>query len=325
MKNILITGGLGFIGFNAIQLWKREKPQYNYFVIDVETYAAQFKINEKKKWFEDNNINYFKCNICDEFSINSLITQYKIDTIINFAAESHVDNSISGPNVFFQTNIIGTTILLNLAKQHNLRFHQIGTDEVYGETIPDFWEYDGFNVDYINYPEFIPLVPSSPYSSSKASADMIALSYYKTFGTKVTVSRCTNNFGKYQHPEKLIGTVISKALKNEKIPVYGKGYQRRHWIYVDEHNRAVMNILEKGKIGKIYNIAPPKENWLTNMKLIRFILKTLNKSNDLIEHVTDRLGHDTSYFLHGTDFCQCDKNWKEDMKDTVEWYKKSLI
>lgn len=326
MKNILITGGLGFIGFNAIQLWKREKPQYNYFIIDIETYAAQFKITEKHKWLIDNNIKYFKCDICDAFSVESIIQQEHIDTIVNFAAESHVDNSISGPDVFFKTNIIGTTTLLNLAKKYNLRFHQIGTDEVYGETTPDDWEDVDkmYNiVDVIEHPEEKPLVPSSPYSSSKASADMIALSYHRTFGTQVTVSRCTNNFGKYQHCEKLIGTVISKALKNEKIPVYGKGNQKRHWIHVDEHNRMVMNILEKGKCGKIYNIAPPKENWITNMTLIKFILKTLNKSNDLIEHVTDRLGHDTSYFLYGTDFCQSDKNWKKYMIETINWYKES--
>ena len=326
MKNILITGSLGFIGFNAIQLWKREKPQYNYVVLDKETYAAVFKLNDKRQWCIDNNIHMYKCDICDEFSVESIIQQEHIDTIVNFAAESHVDNSISGPNVFFKTNIIGTTTLLNLAKKYDLRFHQIGTDEVYGETTPDDWEDIDkmYNiVDVIEHPEEKPLVPSSPYSSSKASADMIALSYHRTFGTQVTVSRCTNNFGKYQHCEKLIGTVISKALKNEKIPVYGKGNQKRHWIHVDEHNRMVMNILEKGKLGKIYNIAPPKENWITNMTLIKFILKTLNKSNDLIEHITDRLGHDTSYFLYGTDFCQADKNWKKDMIETINWYKEN--
>ena len=172
-------------------------------------------INEKHQWCQDNNVGCFKCNICDEFAVDALVKQYNIDTIVNFAAESHVDNSIKNPNIFFETNIIGTQHLLNIARKYNLRFHQISTDEVYGETSPDSW---------LNYSSIqIPIKPSSPYSSSKASADLIALSYYRTYGTNVTVSRCSNNFGKYQHSEKLIGTVISKALKNEKIPIYGKG------------------------------------------------------------------------------------------------------
>lgn len=323
MKNILITGGLGFIGFNAIQLWKKERPKYNYIIVDAETYAAQFMLNEKREWLQANNINCFKANINDEFSINSLIQQYKIDTIVNFAAESHVDNSIENPNIFFETNVLGTATLLNLAKKYDLRFHQIGTDEVYGETTPDDWVEDLYGNSMTINAEEKTLVPSSPYSSSKASADMIALSYHHTFGTKVTVSRCSNNAGKWQHPEKLIGTVISKALKDEKIPVYGKGNQRRHWIDVDDHNMAIMNILEKGKIGKIYNIGPVYENWITNMQLIRFILKCLDKPTTLIEHITDRLGHDTSYFLYPTEDMPS-RSYKKFMPEIVNWYKENL-
>jgi len=277
MKNILITGGLGFIGFNAIQLWKKEQPNYNYFIVDIETYAANFKLTEKHEWLKANNVAYFKCDICDEFSIEVLVKQYSIDTIVHFAAESHVDNSITGPDVFFQTNVIGTTKLLNVAKRNNLRIHVIGTDEVYGETTPNDWFVDTYGGAELIDAKDKPLVPSSPYSSSKASADMIALSYHRTFGTKVTVSRCTNNFGPWQHPEKLIGTVINKALKDQHIPVYGKGNQKRHWIYVDEHNKKIMEILEKGLLGRIYNIAPSESNWITNITLIKFILKTLNK------------------------------------------------
>lgn len=323
MKNILITGGLGFIGFNAIQLWKKEKPEYNYFIIDNETYAAQFLLDEKLDWLAKNNIPCFKCDICDEFSIEALIKQFSIDAIINFAAESHVDNSITGPDIFFQTNIIGTTKLLNLAKKHNLRYHQIGTDEVYGETTPDDWDYIN-DYDFIQHPEYKAIIPSSPYSSSKSSADMIALSYHRTFGTKVTVSRCTNNAGKYQHTEKLIGTVISKALNNEKIPVYGKGNQKRHWIHVDDHNRAIMQILESNDYGKIFNIGPCKENWITNIKLIKFILKYLNKPVDLIEHVTDRLGHDTSYFLPPS-FGIKTLKYTEFMPGIIDWYTDHLL
>ena len=173
-------------------------------------------------------------------------------------------------------------------------------------------------------PEDMPLKPSSPYSSSKTSADLIVLSYFRTFKTQVTISRCSNNFGKYQHIEKLIGTVISNALNNNKIPVYGKGNQKRHWIYVDEHNHALMDILEKGVLGKIYNIAPPIENYISNIKLINFILSVLNKSTNLISYVTDRLGHDTSYFLVGTDFCKRNKSLKDDMIETIKWYQTFL-
>lgn len=327
-KNILVTGGRGFIMFNGLKLWKSIYPECNFICIDNNTYADKFMQKEKNNWLDTNNILRFVIDLSNDnayYQLCDIVEKYNIDAIIHGAAESHVDNSLNDPNIFFKSNVLGTANILNVAKKYNLRITIVSTDEVYGETTPDLWECDWHGIDYNDYPEIIPLIPSSPYSSSKASADMIALSYYKTFGTKATISRCTNNFGKYQHPEKLIGTVISKAIKNEKIPVYGKGNQRRHWIYVDEHNKAVMNILEKGKIGKIYNIAPPKENWLTNMKLIKFILKTLNKSTDLIEHVKDRLGHDTSYFLRGTDFCQCDKSWKNDMIETINWYKENLI
>lgn len=323
MKNILITGGLGFIGFNAIQLWKKERPQYNYFIIDNETYAANFMLEEKRNWIAANCIPYFKCDICDEFSVDALVTQLGIDIIVNFAAESHVDNSITGPDVFFQTNVIGTTKLLNIAKKHDLRFHQIGTDEVYGETCPNDWYQETPHGEEYIGAEQKPLVPSSPYSSSKASADMIALSYHHTFGTKVTVSRCSNNAGKYQHPEKLIGTVISKALNDQKIPVYGKGNQKRHWIDVNDHNAAVMDILENGKLGKIYNIGPDEKNWITNIQLIKFILKYLGKPTTLIEHITDRLGHDTTYFLYPTKEMKS-RNYKQFMPEIIDWYKDIL-
>lgn len=314
MKNILVTGGLGFIGFNAIQLWKKEKHEYNYIIVDNETYAAQFLLDEKLDWLAKNNIPCFKCDICDEFSVEALIKQFNIDAIVNFAAESHVDNSITGPDIFFKTNIIGTTKLLNLAKKYDLRFHQIGTDEVYGETHPESWtEYSA------KYPKDMPIVPSSPYSSSKASADMIALSYHRTFGTKVTVSRCTNNAGKYQHTEKLIGTVISKAISNKKIPVYGEGNQKRHWIHVDDHNRAIMQILESDQYGEIFNIGPCQENYITNIELIKFILTYLNKPFDLIEHVTDRLGHDTTYFLPPS-FDMKTTAYTEFMPEVIDWY-----
>lgn len=326
MTNILITGGLGFIGFNAVQLWTKTRPDLQLFVLDLETYAAGFMLEEKRKWLTDHGVLSFKCDIGDEFSVGAIVQQNNIDTIVNFAAESHVDNSINSPDIFFNTNVIGTAKLLNVAKKFGVRFHQVSTDEVYGETTPASWEneYDMWYDEGYIPADMMPLKPSSPYSASKAAADMAVLSYVRTFGLNATVSRCTNNFGKWQHPEKLIGTTIKAALADKRIPIYGKGKQMRHWIYVDEHNKAVMDILERGEAGKIYNIAPPEANWLTNMKLVKFILKQLGKPTSLIEHVTDRPGHDTSYFLVGTEFCQSKRKWKEDMASTVEWYKENL-
>ncbi len=257
----------------------------------------------------------YKCNINDEFAVDAIIKQNMIDTIVNFAAESHVDNSILNPDVFFETNIIGCTKLLNIAKKYNIRFHQISTDEVYGETTPTSW-----SKQKISNPNKMPLIPSSPYSSAKSSADMIALSYHRTYGTKVTISRCSNNFGPWQHPEKLIGTVITKALNDKNIPVYGKGNQKRHWIHVDDHNHAIMKILESGEIGKIYNIGPSKKNWITNITLIKFILNYLGKPRELIEHIQDRLGHDTSYFIPQSEQFET-QDYKKALVPVIEWYK----
>lgn len=337
MKNILITGIRGFIGFNAIQLWKKENPEYNYVGLDANTYADKIFQDKKNKWLDENGIDHFDVELgkysayqSSSWRLTHIVEKYNIDTIVHFAAESHVDNSIKNPNAFFEANVLGTVDVLNCAKDHDLRVHVIGTDEVYGETTPDSWidrcatENSERGYTYYIEPKDKPLVPSSPYSSSKASADMIALSYQHTFGTNVTISRCTNNFGPWQHPEKLIGTTISKALRNEKIPVYGKGNQKRHWIHVDEHNRAVMQILKNGKSGAIYNIGPRHDNWITNIELIKFILKQLNKPETLIEHVTDRLGHDTSYYLHSSTIYESPRNWKDDMVSTISWFKENI-
>ena len=308
-KNILVTGNLGFIGFNFCKLVKKYYSDVNIFGLDCCTYAAEFMLAEKQKWNKENNIITFYENIFHhKNTIDEIITKYDIDAIVHFAAESHVDRSISGPNIFFETNVMGTVNLLELARKHNIRMHFISTDEVYGITYPEDKCYEDYKV-----------CPSSPYSSSKASADMIVLSYYKTFGTKVTISRCTNNFGEYQASEKLIPTVISKAINNEKIPVYGNGLQKRHWIYVQEHNKAVLDILENGEIGKIYNIAPDEFNYITNMEIIQFILQYLNKPIDLIEHVTDRAAHDTSYYLYSSHYTS-DKIYTFDLANTINWY-----
>ena len=315
MKSIIVTGNLGFIGFNFCQLLKKKHPEVKIVGVDSETYAAQFMLDEKKAWNEQNDIFQLHEDIRFGTSkIDEIVKVHEVDTIVHFAAESHVDNSIKHPNIFFETNVLGTANLLNIAKDNNIRIHVIGTDEVYGMTWPNSDAHENY-----------PLCPSSPYSSSKASADLIALSYFKTFGTAVTVSRCTNNFGPWQHYEKLIPTVISHALETKRIPVYGDGLQKRHWIHVDEHNEAVIKILEDGELGQVYNIAPLPENYISNIDIIKFILDELRKPYSLIEYVADRLGHDTSYFLKDFKFQNKFGNanktlWKDRMKDTIKWY-----
>lgn len=325
-RSIEFTGGLVFIGFNALQLWAKEHPECEYFTVDNETYAAQFMLQEKRAWLKENGIKHLKCDICNEKRVEDFTVKNGIDTIVSFAAETHVDNSISGPDIFFKTNVLGTAALLNIAKKHDLRFHQVSTDEAYGETSPESWisvNAAAPNASKIISTEDYVLKPSSPYSSSKASADLIALSYYRTFGTNVTISRCGNNAGRWQHPEKLIGTVISRALRDEKVHVYGKGIQKRYWIDVDDHNRAIFKIFSDSDIGKIYNIGPTEENYITNMQLIKIILRCLKKPMSLVEHVTDRLWHDTTYFLHQTEEFQT-RCVKDFMPEVVEWYKENL-
>ena len=317
-KNILLTGGRGFIGFNALMLWKKLYPECNLIALDANTYADKDQQSFKNQYLENNDIKYYELDLSEKTSYNELlhiIDNNNIDAIIHMAAESHVDNSILNPNIFFQSNIIGTVNVLNVVRKTNIRLHVVSTDEIYGETTPNDWLLlDDNELPQIN--------PSSPYSSSKASADLIAKSYFRTFGTKVSISRCSNNFGPFQHPEKLIPTVINKVLKNEKIPVYGKRNQKRHWIYVDEHNKSIMNILEKGQPGFTYNIAPLHDNYLANIDLIKFIIDKLGKSYDLIEHVQDRAGHDVSYYMEANyDFCNSNRHWQDDMIKTIEFYR----
>lgn len=289
--NILITGGLGFIGFNFIQYLVEHKIKslnYKLFCVDCCTYAAEPYLEYKLQYLKNNNIPLFKIDICDFKTIEQIITEYHIDGIINFAAETHVDNSIKQPDIFIKTNIQGTWNLLELSKKYDLRFHQISTDEVYGSVDPV--------KDIVN--EEFKYNTSSPYSSSKASADLITLSYYKTFGTKVTISRCTNNYGKYQHQEKLIPKVIDNILHNKKIPVYGEGLQMRNWIHVIDHCDGIWRIFNSNKYGEIYNIG--SSTLITNIELVKNIIKQLNASENLIEFVTDRPGHDFCYHLDST-------------------------
>ena len=305
-------------GFNFIRNLLEKGTKCNISCIDSMTYAAEPFINEKIKFLEDNKVHIYKYAIFDP-KVSVALSLENTDTIVNFAAETHVDNTIASPGPFITSNIVGVFNLLEFAALLKLRFHQIGTDEVYGPTTPEM----GIN-------ENSQLVPSSPYSATKASADMLVLSYARTFGVNATISRCTNNFGPWQHEEKLLPKTICNALKGKKIPVYGDGMQRRHWIYVDDHNDAVMKILQHGKPGEIYNIAPPKENLITNIDLIKMVLAKLGKSEDLIKFVKDRPGHDGCYFLYGDKIkeeCGYDsssRDFKKDLDYTIDWYSSKL-
>ena len=316
MNGILVTGGLGFIGFNFIS--RLFKEGYNNIVcIDKITYAAKPWLEIKLKFLYENGVTLCFDDIQNEAAVERIIVKNQIDTIVNFAAETHVDNSISNPTPFFSSNILGVVSLLKAVKKFGLRFHQIGTDEVYGSVDPA-----KDNVD-----ECFPLNASSPYSSAKASADLITLSYFKTFGCNVTVSRCSNNFGPWQHPEKLIPKTITNALQGKDIPVYGDGKQRRFWIHVDDHNEAVMKILENGKPGEIYNIAPDPNNLVENISIVEAICDHLKVDKKIIKHVADRPGHDLCYYLNGFKLqngCGFKPRLADafipDLMATVDWY-----
>lgn len=321
-RNILVTGAKGFIGFNALRHWKKLYPEIRFFGTHADTYADRFMSEDKEKWRRENGVPFWVFDLGNSehtAELEYFIKKCGIDSIVHFAAESHVDNSIKGPRPFFRSNVTGTVNVMETARKLGLRVHVVSTDEVYGPTTPEDWEWPGFNVD----PGLKPLRPSSPYSSSKASADLIALSYFHTYGTRVTVSRCTNNAGEYQHSEKLIGTVIKNALAGRDVPVYGEGLQKRHWIHVDDHNDAVMDILQNGDPGRIYNIAPPAENWITNIDLVKAILGCLGRPESLIRHVDDRPGHDVSYFLRPSGNLKA-KALSEFIPGTVDWYAEKL-
>lgn len=320
MKNILITGGFGFIGFNALLEWARF-PEYKFFNVDSETYAARYKLKEKKALLKRLGVKSFKKSICDANAIKKIVIDNDIRAIVNFAAESHVDNSISGPKVFFDTNVMGVVNLLDICRKYGCRLHQVSTDEVIGAISPEM---------RVDSSESAKLDPSSPYASSKAAAELVINSYVKTYDVNATISRCTNNIGEWQNPEKLVPKTILNALADKKIPVYGNGKQRRFWIDVKSHNDALLEILRRGKPGETYNIAPCEDNLLENISLIKQILKTVKKPQELIEHVTDRAAHDVCYWLDAKKI-DCELGWidsrdfSETLTRTVNWYSKEGI
>ena len=318
MKKVLITGGAGFIGSNFIHYILSKYNDYQVINLDKLTYAANL---ENLKDIEDNkNYRFIHGDIADQEFIFKLFENEKFDIIINFAAESHVDNSILNPQIFTITNILGTQVLLDACRKYNIkRFHQVSTDEVYGE-LP----LDDKN---ILFTEKTPLNPSSPYSASKASADMLVKSYYRTYSLPITISRCSNNYGPYQHLEKLIPLMISKAINNDNLPVYGNGLNVRDWLHVYDHCTAIDLIIHEGKIGEIYNIGGNNEK--SNIDVVKIILKELGKSEKLIKYVNDRPGHDLRYAIDSTKI-KTTLNWKpvysfeKGILDTIKWYTKML-
>ncbi len=311
MKNILVTGGAGFIGSNFINHVLSERDDYKIVNLDKLTYAGNLenlKSSEKHK-----NYFFIKGDICNTDLVNYIFEKLRIKYIINFAAESHVDRSILGSEIFFRTNVIGTNVLLEAAKRFEVeKFLQVSTDEVYGSL-----GNDGL------FSEGTPISPNSPYSSSKASADMMAFSFHHTYDSPVVITRCSNNYGPFQFPEKLIPLMILNALNNKKLPVYGDGMNVRDWIYVIDHVKAIEQVFEKGKIGEVYNIGASNE--MTNMEIVKLILSHLHKSEELIQFVKDRPGHDRRYAIDSSKI-QKELKWKpsftfEDaIVKSIDWY-----
>ncbi len=311
---ILVTGGCGFIGSNFIRYILEHYKQASVANVDVLTYAGNLDNLTGVAEEHGERYEFFKTDIASADQMDALMTEHQFYAIINFAAESHVDRSINSPQNFIHTNVVGAGMLLEAARRHGTqRFVQVSTDEVYGSL-----------GESGKFTERSPLDPSSPYSASKAGADLLALACFKTFGQDVVVTRCSNNYGPYQFPEKLIPLMMIKAMRGESLPVYGDGLNVRDWIHVDDHCAAVVAALFEGKPGTIYNIGGDGE--LTNIEVVRLILKKLGKPESLISFVTDRLGHDRRYAIDSS-FAAQELKWKprrdfqKGLEETIEWYR----
>ena len=312
--NIIVTGGAGFIGGNFVHMMVNTYPDDHIICVDALTYAGNLETLEPVR--DKKNFSFVKADIADRNAIYDIFEKYNPDVVINFAAESHVDRSIENPGIFLRTNVIGTAVLMDACRKYGIqRFHQVSTDEVYGDLPldrPDLF-----------FTEETPIHTSSPYSSSKASADLLVLAYYRTYGLPVTISRCSNNYGPYHFPEKLIPFMITNALENKQLPVYGKGENVRDWLYVEDHCEAIDLIVRKGCVGEIYNIGGHNER--TNLSVVKGILSILGKDESLIEYVTDRPGHDLRYAIDPTKISK-ELGWlpktsfEEGIKKTVQWY-----
>ena len=324
MKNILVTGGAGFIGSNFIKLML-ERGEHNLINLDALTYAGNLENLADIK--DDQRYTFVKGDVCDRDLLDNLFAKYKIDTVVHFAAESHVDRSIEDPEIFLKTNIMGTQALLDTAKKHwkmkpqdkydreyqpGVKYLQVSTDEVYGALGKT-----GL------FTESTPLAPNSPYSASKASADMLVRAYHETFGLPVNITRCSNNYGPYQFPEKLIPLMIHNCQEDKKLPVYGDGMQVRDWLHVKDHCTAILTVLEKGELGEVYNIGGNNEK--ANIEIVKLIIKELGKTEDLIEYVKDRPGHDRRYAIDNTKITtklgwSPSYTFEQGMAETIQWY-----
>ena len=312
--NIIVTGGAGFIGSNFVFHMLKKYPDYRIVCIDALTYAGN--LSTLAPVMDNPNFRFVKLDICDRAGVDKLFEEEKPDIIVNFAAESHVDRSIENPEIFLQTNIIGTAVLMDACRKYGIkRYHQVSTDEVYGDLPldrPDLF-----------FHEDTPIHTSSPYSTSKASADLLVMAYHRTYGLPVTISRCSNNYGPYQFPEKLIPLMIANALADKPLPVYGEGLNVRDWLYVEDHCKAIDLIIHNGTVGEVYNIGGHNE--MKNIDIVKLICEYLEKPESLITYVTDRKGHDQRYAIDPTKI-HSELGWlpetmfNDGIKMTIQWY-----
>lgn len=311
---IIITGGAGFIGSNFVFHMLREHPQDRVICLDKLTYAGN--LSTLAPVMGQDNFRFVKADICDRDAVYSLFAEEHPDVVVNFAAESHVDRSIENPAIFLETNIMGTAVLMDACRKYGIqRYHQVSTDEVYGDLPLDR--------PGLFFTETTPIHTSSPYSSSKASADLLVLAYHRTYGLPVTISRCSNNYGPYHFPEKLIPLMIINALHDKPLPVYGDGLNVRDWLYVEDHCRAIDLILQKGRVGEVYNVGGHNE--MKNIDIVKLICKALGKPESLIHHVTDRKGHDRRYAIDPTKIHEelgwlPETKFADGIKKTIQWY-----
>lgn len=311
---ILVTGGAGFIGGNFVHYMLKKHPDDEIVCLDKLTYAGNMSTLEDV--VKNPKFKFVKGDIADKEFVGALFDDNAFDAVVNFAAESHVDRSIENPQIFLVTNIIGTQVLMDACRSHgNIRYHQVSTDEVYGDLPLDRPD--------LMFTEETPIHTSSPYSASKAGADLLVLAYFRTYGLPITISRCSNNYGPYHFPEKLIPLMITRALADQSLPVYGDGKNVRDWLYVEDHCKAIDIILRKGKIGEVYNVGGHNE--MANIDIVKLILKKLGKPESLITYVQDRKGHDRRYAIDPTKIGK-ELGWApetmfaEGIEKTVDWY-----
>lgn len=312
--NIVVTGGAGFIGANFVYYELEKHPEDRIICLDKLTYAGNLETLEEA--MKNPNFRFVKGDIADKEFVEKLFEEEKPDIVVNFAAESHVDRSIEDPGIFLKTNILGTQVLMDACRKYGIkRYHQVSTDEVYGDLPldrPDLF-----------FTEETPIHTSSPYSSSKAGADLLVLAYHRTFGLPVSITRCSNNYGPYHFPEKLIPLMISRALADESLPVYGKGENVRDWLYVKDHCAAIDLVMREGKVGEVYNVGGHNEK--SNLEVVKIILEKLGKPESLITYVTDRPGHDMRYAIDPTKIHNelgwlPETKFEDGIEETIEWY-----